>query len=60
MQWIFCLAGISVLLIGRVDATPPQNKPEKQDADRSDLASLSVSLVAFQLSTGYQTAIQTP
>ena len=40
MQWIFCLLGISVLLIGHVSAMPPQNKPEKHDADRSELAKL--------------------
>jgi TonB family protein len=29
---------MSGLLIGQVNAIPPQKKPEKQDADRSDLA----------------------
>ena len=38
VQWIFCLLGISTLLIGLVNAMPPQNKQEKHDEDRSDLA----------------------
>ncbi len=38
LQWMVCLVGISVLLTGRVNAIPAQNKPDKHDANRSDLA----------------------
>ena len=39
LQGIVCLVGICVLLVGhQINAIPPQNRPEKHDADRSDLA----------------------
>ncbi len=38
LQWMVCLVGISVLFTGRVNAIPAQNKPDKHDANRSDLA----------------------